>query len=189
MKYLPIQINGEWCLRQENQYTFIPVPMFSGETREENYQWGNFEQQALATTKPIINHDGREGYDSSELTPLYQMQDTETGIWGAVRYINELVDDQDSPILEAWKYIGEKFCNKCDYPLGSAEHIQICLGKNIQKVHAISIKSVQFQNGEQAERIRIIDIIKSEIQRLREYKSNRGRMLALENVLTKINDL
>lgn len=106
-QYTPFTKNGETFLREKNPYIFQPVPMFSGETRCENYQWGDFELTALSEAKVLLNPvDGKDVYLDSELMPVYQMQDTETGTWSTVRYITQLVDDLDSPVREAWKYTG-----------------------------------------------------------------------------------
>jgi len=101
--------NGETFLREKNP---LPEKIREGSISDFpiwNPAFDHFEQTAISEAKVLLNpQDGKDSYLESELTPIYQMQDEETGIWGTVRYITELVDDLDSPVREVWKYIGER---------------------------------------------------------------------------------
>lgn len=108
MKYLPIQINHEWHLKQDNPYD---VP---GRNAFPHYK--DFEKEAIATAKPIINHiDGKEWYDKSEVEAVWQYYDFQEQIWKTTDTKNitvfENTFEQYSEFYrktrQAWKYIGE----------------------------------------------------------------------------------
>lgn len=159
MKYLPIQINGEWCLREENTYTQPWVKM----------AYKICEERCLAEAQPIINHDGREWYDSSELMQQSQMLNN-AGRWFET---SGIIEGHHNKQRQVWKYIGERPVEKAFEPTTDNERLSFITGH---------------KEGEETEHIRIIGIIQVEIERMGKYKSNRGRILALENILTKINN-
>ena len=159
--YLTFTKNDETFLRLEN-----PCQRITEQKNDYNVlemaispAWDQFEQTALSEAKVLINPvDGKEVYTESELTQTYQMQDEETGIWGTVRCIAELVDDLDSPVREVWKYIGERNAYFKEV------HGEIPVEKLAQDFHkACEILKNEIETHFAIERNRIIGIIEAEM--------------------------
>lgn len=163
MKYIPIQIKGEWMLREATN----PYQMNADLCELEMYH--DWNKNPDINARHIINHDGRESYDSSELISLTQML-SNAGQWFET---SGIIQGHHNKQRQVWKYIGEKPVEKAFEPTTDNERLSFIMG---------------YKEGEETEHIRIIGIIKVEIERMGKYKSNRGRILALENILTKINN-
>lgn len=163
MKYLPIQINKEWCLREVNPYEKY------ANLQQINLVWQDFEKQAIATARLIINHDGREWYDKSEVEAVWEYYDFQEQIWKTTDTKNitvfENTFEQYSEFYrktrQAWKYIGEK---------------------PVEKETAILSRG-DYEKGIKAERTRIIGIIEPCLKNCA-YKNE----YLYEDLLTKINN-
>lgn len=140
MKYLPIQINQEWHLREVN-----PMPIRSANSR----LYDKIEKEAIANARPIINHDGREWYDSKDLQEVEQRC---LQCWG-----------NNSHSRQAWKYIGEKPVEKAynpqDETVRNAAMVEMGVADESDLFGTDSSFVTGAEFGSNHERTRIIGII------------------------------
>lgn len=201
MKYLPIQINQEWHLKQDNPYDVTGRDAFP--------HYKDFEQQAITNAKPIINHDGREWYDSKDLQPIEQYYNDIRGdkaCWMDIpTWMKETNKDgwTDYKTRQIWKYIGEKPVEKLTEQqilqqpkeLFMEQQLRNNMPEGYKAAKLIDLFSYMFRMGfengmnwqkEQenvAERTRIIGIIQAELKTCPSKYFN-----LYEDLLTKINN-
>lgn len=171
MKYQPIQINGEWFLREENTYTQPWVKM----------AYKICEERCLAEAKPIINHDGREWYDEKDLESYEQFQYKSADGWvNGVDNFQARISALPLRLISAWKYIGEK-------PVEKPVEKESCRFDIHKSASWVETERECYAEGIETERDRITCIIRALFPPLEVSGYNQGFGAALRTALTKIN--